>query len=152
MTSYEILKDKPKRFKSLTGYTLEEFSALLPFFSGRFLAFVETRTLDGKLRKKRRYTPYKNGCLPSDADRLVFILMYLRQAGTQDAFGQLFGMSQPVANKWIHLLLPILNAALAEVGELPAREQESLVSDGTSETSCASESSVDTPAAPPFFS
>ena len=72
--------------------------------------------------------PYKNACLPSDADRLVFIFMYLRQAGTQDAFGQLFGMSQPVANKWIHLLLPILNAALAEVGELPAREKEPLVS------------------------
>ena len=46
MTSYETLKDKPKRFKSLTGYTLKEFSALLPFFSGRFLAFVETHTLE----------------------------------------------------------------------------------------------------------
>ncbi len=31
-------------------------------------------------------------------------------------------MAQPLANKWIHLLLPILNTALAELGELPSRE------------------------------
>ena len=51
MTRYETLKTKPKRFLSLTGYTLEEFSALLPYFSKRFLASVETKTLEGKPRK-----------------------------------------------------------------------------------------------------
>ena len=60
MTRYETLKHKPKRFLSLTGYTLEEFSALVPYFSKRFLASVETKTLEGKHRKKRRYTQYKN--------------------------------------------------------------------------------------------
>ena len=43
MTRYENLKDKPKRFLSLTGYMPEEFSALVPYFSDRFLEFVETR-------------------------------------------------------------------------------------------------------------
>ena len=33
MTSYQDLKDKPKRFHSLTGYTPEEFSAIAPTFS-----------------------------------------------------------------------------------------------------------------------
>ena len=46
MTRYETLKNKPKRFLSLTGYTLEEFSALAPYFSKRFLASVETKTLE----------------------------------------------------------------------------------------------------------
>ena len=59
MIRYETLKTKPKRFLSLTGYTLEEFSALVPYFSKRFLASVETKTLAGKYRKKRRYTPIK---------------------------------------------------------------------------------------------
>lgn len=122
MTRYETLKDKPKRFLSLTGYTLEEFSALLPSFSKRFLEFVETQTLDGKRRKKRRYTLYKNSCLPTQEDQLLFILIYLRKAMTQDVLGELFGMSQPVANKWIHRLLPVLNRALADLGELPSRE------------------------------
>ena len=122
MTRYETLKDKPKRFVSLTGYTLEEFSALLPSFSQHFLEFVGTQTLDGKRRKKRRYTLYKNSCLPTHEDQLLFILIYLRKAMTQDVLGELFGMSQPVANKWIHRLLPVLNRALADLGELPSRE------------------------------
>ena len=32
MTRYETLKNKPKRFLSLTGYTLEEFSATRSVF------------------------------------------------------------------------------------------------------------------------
>ena len=50
MTTYENLKDKPKRFLALTGYTLEEFLALLPHFSKCFLEFVETHLMaaDGK--------------------------------------------------------------------------------------------------------
>ena len=51
MTSYQDLKDKPKRFHSLTGYTPEEFSAIAPTFSKCFLEFVETNTLDGERRK-----------------------------------------------------------------------------------------------------
>lgn len=45
---------------------------------------------------------------------------------TQDVLGELFGIAQPVANKWIHLLLPVLNRALADLGELPARETKPL--------------------------
>ena len=51
MTRYETLKTKPKRLLSLTGYTLEEFSALLPYFSKRFLASVETKTLEANPEK-----------------------------------------------------------------------------------------------------
>ena len=122
MTNYDNLKDKPKRFLALTGYTLEEFLALLPYFSNSFFAFVETNTLEGKPRKKRKYTPYSNSCLPTVEDKLLFILIYLRKAMTQDVLGELFGISQAVANKWIHRLLPILNSALAAAGELPFRE------------------------------
>ncbi len=135
MTRYEILKDKPKRFLSLTGYTLEEFSALLASFSKRFLAFVETQTLDGKHRKKRRYTLYKNSCLPSHEDHLLFILIYLRKAMTQDVLGELFGMSPPVANKWIHRLLPVLNSALADLEALPSREAVASTVDASPQTS-----------------
>lgn len=122
MTSFQTLKDKPKRFLALTGYTIEEFSGLFPCFSKCFLEYVQTHTLEGKRRKKRRYTPYKNRCFDTLEDMLLFILIYLRQAMTQDVLGQLFGMSQPLTNRWVHLLLPILNQTLAELGELPSRE------------------------------
>ena len=101
MTRYETLKDKPKRFLWLTGSTLEEFSALVAYFSKRFLASAETKTLAGKDRKKRRYTHYKNSCLPSLEDKLLFILIYLRQAMPQEGLAELFETSQRVANTWI---------------------------------------------------
>ena len=135
MTSYQDLKDKPKRFHSLTGYTPEEFSAIAPTFSKCFLEFVETNTLDGERRKKRKYCSYKNSFLPSIEDKLLFIFIYLRKAVTQDVLGELFGVSQPVANKWIHRLLPIVNRALAALGELPSREPDPSTFDTPGDTS-----------------
>ena len=146
MIHYEVVKDKPQQLLSLTGFTAEEFSALLPSFSKRFSLFVETKTLDGKDRKKRRYTSYKNSRFSGPEDMLLFILMYLRKAVTQDVLGAFFGMDQPVANKWIHLLLPIVNEALGDLGELPAREGESCVCDESAK------SSVDAPILRHFFS
>ena len=124
MTKYEKLKKDPRSFLSLTGYTLDEFCSLLPYFSKCFMEFVQNWTLEGKPRKKRKYTPYKNSAFESVEDMLLFILIYLRKASTQDMHGALFEMSQPNANKWIHRLLPILNRALSELGELPSRETE----------------------------
>ena len=147
MIHYEVLKDKPQQLLSLTGFTPGEFSALLPAFSRRFSIYVETKTLEGKARKKRQYTRYKNSCFSSTEDMLLFILMYLRKAMTQDVLGALFGIDQPVANKWVHLLLPIVNEALSDLGELPARESDASVSDASSETL-----SLDTSVAGPFFS
>ena len=51
-----------------------------------------------------------------------------------------FDMSEPETNKWIHLLLPILDQALDELGELPSCE----ATPDTFETETAVES--DTPA------
>ena len=133
--NYQYLKDKPTRFESRTGWTLEEFSYLLPCFTKHFLEFYVTKILDGKPRIKRRYSTYKSSCLPSFEDKLLFILVYLRKATTQDGQGELFGMSQPVANKWIHRLLPVLNGALAELGELPSRETSPVSFDVPADTS-----------------
>ena len=133
MMTHENLKDKPQRLLSLTGYTHEEFLALLPYFSKCFLEYVETHTLEGKRRQKRKYTAYKNSCFSSMADQLLFILIYLRKAMTQDVLGELFGMSQPVANKWIHQLLPILNRSLGALGALPSRESDTSTDDQVSD-------------------
>ena len=60
------------------------------------------------------------------ADKLLFILTYLKQNPIQEVQGQLFGMSQSNANKWIHLLHPVLNQALADQELLPARTADDL--------------------------
>ena len=98
----------------------------MPAFQASFLKHIEAYTLEGKKRSKRHYVEYCNSPLRRIEDKLLFIVVYLRKATTQDIFGEVFKMSQPVANKWIHILHPCLNQALAAVGEMPARNVQEL--------------------------
>jgi hypothetical protein len=114
---------------ALTGYTRQEFDALLPQFRMRYYERMSTHRLDGKPRGKRKYSDYKNSPLPTVEDKLFFILNYLKTNNLQTVQGSLFGMSQPKANVWIHCLHPILNQTLADLGELPARRMEDVTFD-----------------------
>ena len=80
--------------------------ALLPRFEQAFVSYMQDRTIDGPPRTSRRYSTYDTCLLPTMADKLLFILTYLRQNPIQEIQGQLFGMSQSNAHKWIHLLHP----------------------------------------------
>jgi len=126
MDYYARFSRNANQFLALTGYTLEEFHALLPVFRACFLERMDAYTLKGEKREHRHYVEYQNSPLPTMEDKLAFILMYLRKGTTQDIFGEVFNMSQPVANKWIHILHPCLSEALAEVGERPARSVSEL--------------------------
>ena len=126
MTSYNELAKNSRKFLAMTGYTVAEFQALLPYFQREFEQYVATKTLSGKLRTKRRYSEYKNSPLPTIEDKLLFILIYLKQGSLQEAHATLFKMHQPDANRWLHLLHRLLNQALAVAGELPVREAEAL--------------------------
>ena len=44
----------------------------------------------------------------------------------QEAHAAVFGMTQSNANKWIHLLLMVLNQTLVTLGDAPARHLEAL--------------------------
>jgi hypothetical protein len=126
MLSYNELSGNPVKFLALTGYTVEEFLAILPHFRSQFEAAMKAKTLDDKPRFKRRYTDYRNSPLPTIEDKLLFILVYLKQGTIQEVHASLFGMYQPDANQWIHLLHPILNQTLSELDELPVRTAEEL--------------------------
>jgi hypothetical protein len=107
--------------RALTGLTETEFQALLPHFEQAFEASMQDHTIDGQPRTSRRYSTYGTCPLPTMADKLLFILTYVKQNPIQEVQGQLFGMSQSNANKWIHVLHPVLNQALADQELLPAR-------------------------------
>lgn len=124
MTNFKKLSKYPHKFLAMTGYTVEEFLALLPFFLPRLEAYLDTHTLKGKVRTKRRYAPYENATFRTVEDMLLFILIYLKQGTTQEMHATLFGMHQSDANVWIHVLHPILNQALADLDALPARKAE----------------------------
>ena len=126
MPLYEEVTQRAGSLRSLTGLTEMEVQALLPYFEQAFEAYMGHRTIDGHPRTSRRYSTYATCPLPTMADKLLFILTYLKQNPIQELQGQLFGMSQSNANKWIHLLHPVLNQALADQELLPARTADDL--------------------------
>jgi hypothetical protein len=80
----------------------------------------------GKPRTARRFTIYKTCPLPTPEDRLVFMLTYVKTSALQVVQGRLFGMVQSKANRWMHVLLPVLLAALRSLGDAPARSLTAL--------------------------
>jgi Helix-turn-helix of DDE superfamily endonuclease len=117
---------RPSEFLDLTSLTLDEFHQLVPPFETAFHAHLAAWRLDGKPRITRRFTVYKNCPLPTPEDRLFFILVYLKTYALQVVHGRLFGMGQSEANQWIHVLLPVLLAALRSLGDAPARSLTAL--------------------------
>jgi len=113
-------------FLDFTSLTLDEFQQLVPPFEIAFHCHMAAWRMDGKPRTARRFTVYKNCPLPTPEDRLVFILTYVKTYALQVVQGRLFGMVQSKANRWIHVLLPVLLTALCSLGDAPARSLTAL--------------------------
>jgi hypothetical protein len=113
-------------FLDLTSLTLDEFQQLVPPFEAAFQAHLATWRLDGKPRTARRFSVYQNCPLPTPEDRLLFILAYVKTYSLQVVQGRLFGMGQSKANQWIHVLLPVLMAAIRALGDAPGRSLTAL--------------------------
>ena len=120
------LQSRPMEFLDFTSVTLDEFQQLVPPFETAFHARMAAWQMDGKPRTARRFTVYQNCPLPTPEDRLLFILVYLKTYTLQVVHGRLFGMVQGKANQWIHVLLPVLLAALRTLGDAPARSLTAL--------------------------
>jgi Helix-turn-helix of DDE superfamily endonuclease len=120
------VQDRPTEFLDLTSLTRDEFQQLVPSFEAAFQAHMAAWRLDGKPRTARRFSVYQNCPLPTPEDRLLFILAYVKTYSLQVVQGRLFGMGQSKANQWIHVLLPVLLAALRTLGDAPARSLTAL--------------------------
>jgi hypothetical protein len=118
---YHDVADSETSLLALTSLTPAEFAALVPAFEACFGAAMQTNTIDGLPREHRRYVSYKNSPLPTIEDKLLFILVQMKQHLTQEVQGRLFGMRQSVANTWVQLLRPVFQSALRHEGTLPSR-------------------------------
>src|SRR5919201_2756858 len=105
-------QSRPTEFLDLTSLTLEEFQLLISPFEAAFQAHMAAWRLDVKPRTARQFAVYQNCPLPTPEDRLLFILASVKTYSLQVVQGRLFGRGQSKANQWIHLLLPVLLAAL----------------------------------------
>lgn len=133
MLRYVQIAHDETKLLALTGLTSVEFQALVPAFQTSLEHYLHVQTMEGLPRIGRGYTAYRNSPLPTVEDKLLFILVYLKQAPTQTLHGQLFGLSQSNTNTWIHVLHAVLNQALERHGALPTRA----VTSGSVEPACA---------------
>src|SRR5499425_930905 len=123
---FSDVQSRSTEFLDFTSLTLDEFQQLVPPFETAFHTRMAAWRLDGKPRTARRFTVYQNCPLLTPEDRLLFILAYLKTYPLQVVHGRLFGMVQGKANRWIHVLLPVLLAALRALGDAPARSLTAL--------------------------
>lgn len=126
MLTYETLKAKPKDFLAATSLTVEEYERLLPIFRNKYAELFEAgKTRKGKPRQRRAGGGVKEK-LRTTEDKLLFILVYQKTYPLQTMHGLQFELSQPQTNYWIHRLMPILRASLAEMGMTPVRDPQAV--------------------------
>jgi DDE superfamily endonuclease/Helix-turn-helix of DDE superfamily endonuclease len=122
MMNYTTLKTNPRKFLALTGLTPQEFELLFAPFSRAYeRLYLPDRTLAGRPRQ-RFPGGGRHGALYPDEQKLLFLLVYPKTYPLQVVLGEIFNLSQPQVNYWIHRLLPILRSALDELGVLPERD------------------------------
>ena len=99
---------------ALPGVTAKEFNLLLPAFARAYAEqYPPEKTIAGKLRK-RQAGGGRKGVLKETEQQLVFILVYQKTYPLQTLLGEVFELSQPRVNEWVHRLWPILKVALDE--------------------------------------
>lgn len=107
----------PRLTKALTGMSQAEFQHLLPAFEQAWHhihAAIPNR--------KRAVGGGKKGKLPTAADKLAFILLYLKCYPTYDLLGFLTGRERTRCCRSVHSLLPVLEMALGRKLVLPKRK------------------------------
>jgi len=158
MLRYRDLPPHTTDVLDLTSLTVDEFTALVLPFEAAFLQYMAAWTFHGRPRQSRRYTTYKHCPLPTAEDRLLFVLVYLKQNPLQTLHGRVFGMRQSKTNHWLHVLLPVLCTTLRTLGDAPCRSVEALrqrlgveVPSLSPESSASEATQAATPTAPPLF-
>ena len=112
-----ILKSD-RLLRAMTGLNRKAFDELLPSFSQAF----ETATQSSSNRRQRLPGAGRKANIPTLRDKLFFILLYFKAYPTFDVLGILFDFDKSRANRWVHRLQPILEAALGKEQVLPKRQ------------------------------
>jgi len=122
MITYAALANKPRLLQNFTGLTPAAFTTLLPSFSQAYSTALRLQDAQRPIPRQRQSGAGRPATLETAADKLLAILFYFKFYPTQELLGFLLGISQPQANVWIHILTPVLNAALGHKQQLPARK------------------------------
>jgi hypothetical protein len=108
--------------QAVLGVSRAEFEQLLPTFSACLIAHRHELKPD----RIRQVGGDRKGDLPTDEDKLLFILLYLKLYPTYDALAVLTNHQRSKCGDSVKLLLPVLEKALGRHLVLPARRGRSL--------------------------
>jgi hypothetical protein len=125
--TYETVIKTKGRLLSLTSVTEEEFSILSILVDKALLHRMKMQTIQGNERKNRKFSVYKNSPLLTAYDRLLFVLLFLKQNITQDLMATIFNMPQPRVHEWLYTMLHALKDALINSGDAPCRDKDALL-------------------------
>ena len=114
--SYEHIKARPKLLLAMTGLTPAAFERLCGEFARAWEAWgrhqAPGRPPQGKASRA-------DPTLGTIADKLLFILYYVKAHPLQEILAFEFNMTQGTANEWLHLLSGVLKHALEAGAHLP---------------------------------
>lgn len=117
----KILKN-PRLCKAIFGCSQEEIEKLLPVFSQCLIAY----RYEIKPIRQRSIGAGRKGDLPTDLDKLLYILAYLKIYPTYDALSILANHQRSKCGDSIKFLLPTLEMTLKRKLVLPARKASTL--------------------------
>ena len=107
---------------AVLGVTKDEFYRLLPVFS----QCLKEYRIKLKPNRKRKVGGGRRGDLPTDEDKLLYILLYLKLYQTYDALAVLANHYRSKCGDSVQLLLPVLEMVLGRKLVLPKRHGNSL--------------------------
>ncbi len=108
--------------QAVFGSSKEEIEKLLPIFSQCLIAYRHQL----KPKRKRRLGGGRKGDLPTDMDKLLYILMFLKIYPTYDVLSILSNHQRSKCGDSVNLLLPVLEMTLNRALVLPKRKARSL--------------------------
>ena len=117
MNTKKILKND-RVCKALTGLRVSEFEDLLPMFESCLIA----QRYKIKPNRKRKIGGGKKGVLATTADKLAYILLYLKVYPTYDVMGFLTNRVRSKCCESVQFLLPVLEITLGRKQVLPKRK------------------------------
>lgn len=124
--NYEEQKKHAGNFLLLTSLTVIEFEYLLRHFEPLWEKHYRHYTLEGGLRKNPAFKEHGNALLKGTAQKLFFLLVYLKNNPLQTFQAASFGVSQPKVSAITRWLLSVLDDALGRMGLLPCRDSAQL--------------------------
>lgn len=108
--------------KAVLGVSIEEFNKLLPTFR----QCLQEHRIHLRPNRQRAVGGGRKGDLPTNEDKLLYILLYMKLYPTYDALAVLTNHYRSKCGDSVHLLLPVLEKTLGRKFVLPKRGGNSL--------------------------